>query len=64
MKCPLCNGTGEVCKRYETKANLCYDYYYLKGMTMRQVAKALNIGLTTVYYYLKRYRKITNYKGE
>jgi len=63
MICPLCSGTGKVNKRYETKANLVYEYYYHKGMTMRQVAKSLKIGLTTVYYYLKRYRKLYVNKG-
>ena len=51
MKCPLCNGTGK------TRINLDTDNIKKlskKGLSIRQIAKIIGKGSTTVYYHIHK----------
>lgn len=51
MKCPLCNGSGKI------KENLTTDKVKelrKRRLTIRQIAKVLKKGTTTVFYHLKK----------
>ena len=70
LKCPTCNGTGKIkLKPREEKIIQLRE----KGLTIKEIAKFLKIGTTTVFYYLdinkqRKYqrnykRKIRGYSG-
>jgi len=48
--CPLCNGTGKIGNKIKFEIKELRD----KGMTIRQIAKVLGKGATTIHYHLHK----------
>lgn len=50
--CPLCNGSGYAKKPKKNEKEILR--LRKRGLTVRQIAKAVGLGSTTVFYYLKK----------
>ena len=55
INCPLCNGKGKI-PNLRTKEKLKMQIKSLRnqGLTVRQIAKIVNRGSSTVFYHIKK----------
>jgi len=55
IECPLCEGKGVLMKDKKLPLWLEIKELKKKGLTVREIAKVVGKGSTTVQYYLKKY---------
>lgn len=51
--CTLCKGTGYIKQNTKEKDIIALRK---KGLTIREIAKVVNLGSTTVFHHLKKYK--------